>query len=578
MKNKRTNNTISWIINSTKTEWKLVIVLMLLQISVSSIGLKVAVMYKNIVDEAIDSNIKSFVRIATIMVMMVVLQVFLNACVRHLREYTKASVENRMKNNQFKQLLNKDYASVTSIHTGEWMNRLTTDTRTIAEGVAQIIPDVVGLAVKLFGGLVLLFGMVPEYAWIMIPGGLAVGLITYVFRKTLKTLQKNTREKDGLVRIFMQENLSSLMIVHSFNKEDQAIKTAWKKMGDHKAARMKRMLFSNICQIGFGTLMNGLYVTSAIYCGYQIILGNMSYGTLTAVLQLVSQIRTPFQNITGYLPRYYAMLASAERLMNIEEFKDDIEGEQYTDDKIQAFYENEFIGFELSNVSFTYQPPLINNDKTVMPIVLNNINAFFSKGDYIALTGPSGCGKSTILKLLMCLYPLDSGNRIIHGKNMDYPLSSKWRGFFAYVPQGNQLMSGTIRDIVTFNSEYNYENDEKIWKALKVSCAEEFVSKLKSGLDTQLGEGGSGLSEGQMQRLAIARALYSDHPVLLLDESTSALDGKTEVEVLNNIRNMTDKTMIIVTHRPAALQICDYCVDFTEKGIIVKAIEKERQE
>ncbi|MBQ6222751.1 MAG: ABC transporter ATP-binding protein [Solobacterium sp.] len=576
MAEKKHKNTIRWITDTAGRETLFVILLVGLQVSYSLIGLRLALYYKNVVDQAVNKDVNSFRTTAIVMVIFVVVQVLVNAVIRYLREYTKASLENRLKRNLFSDLLSKDYSTVSATHTGEWMNRLATDTATVADGIAQIVPDVIGLLVRLVGGVYLLIQMIPDFVWAIVPAGIVIGLINYVFRKKLKELQKNIRAKDGLVRIYLQEILGSLMIIHSFNKEDNSVNTAWKKMRVHKKARMRRQIFANISQVGFAVLMNGLYVVSAIYCGFQIMQDRMTYGTLTAVLQLVSQIRAPFHNLTGYLPRYYAMSASAERLMEVEDYANDIEGERHSKEYISDFYDQHFRGFSFRDLSFTYKPPVKDAGKIVMPIVLKNINLDIHKGDYIALTGPSGCGKSTILKLLMCLYPVDSGERLILSDAEELPLTSQWRGFFAYVPQGNQLMSGTIREIVTFNDKEEMKNEEKIWEALKVSCADQFVRELKQGLDTRLGEGGAGISEGQMQRVAIARAIFSEHPILLLDESTSSLDAQTEVEVLNNIRNMTDKTMIIVTHRPAALDICDVRVNFTaEREVCISYKDEE---
>lgn len=173
----------------------------------------------------------------------------------------------------------------------------------------------------------------------------------------------------------------------------------------------------------------------------------------------------------------------------------------------------------------------------------------------------------------MSLYPLDSGERYIEGNsNPDtgttrQPLTARWRGLFAYVPQGNQLMSGTIREIVAFGDAERMRQETLLMWALQVACADEFVYALKDGLDTVLGERGSGLSDGQMQRIAIARAVFSNHPILMLDEATSALDEVTEQRLLANLKAMTDKTLLIVTHRPAALRICDKQIIMTEEGI-----------
>jgi len=182
----------------------------------------------------------------------------------------------------------------------------------------------------------------------------------------------------------------------------------------------------------------------------------------------------------------------------------------------------------------------------------------------VAFTGPSGCVKSTVLKLLMCLYPLDAGMRYLISNGGKQELTSAWRGLFAYVPQGNQLMSGTIREIVAFGDPEKMLQEEKLIQALKIACADKFVAGLELGMDTLLGERGTGISEGQMQRIAVARAVFSDNPILLLDEATSSLDETTEKELLKNLKAMTDKTVIIVTHRMAVLSICDKNIDFGE--------------
>ena len=185
-------------------------------------------------------------------------------------------------------------------------------------------------------------------------------------------------------------------------------------------------------------------------------------------------------------------------------------------------------------------------------------------------TGPSGCGKSTLLKLLMCLYPLDSGQRFLSTKSGSQQLTSAWKSLFAYVPQGNQLLSGSIRSIVAFGDEDRAQDEKAIYNALKIACADDFVRRLENGLDTVLGEHGAGLSEGQMQRIAIARAVYSNHPILLLDEATSALDEATALRLLNNLRKMTDKTVILVTHRMNQAGFFDAELAFSKDGICVR--------
>ncbi|NSF73103.1 ATP-binding cassette domain-containing protein [Blautia wexlerae] len=287
-------------------------------------------------------------------------------------------------------------------------------------------------------------------------------------------------------------------------------------------------------------------------------------------MEVKGQIQSPFANITGYLPKYYAMLASAERLREVEAFERE-ESEALPLPEVQRFYREDFSSICLKDVGFTYQP--LDRENLDMPVVLEHLDLEIPRGSYVAFTGPSGCGKSTVLKLLMCLYQLDDGERLLEtvsGEKM--PLNGSWRRLFAYVPQGNQLMSGTIRQIIAFGAEQGQKAEKQMWKALEIAGAQEFVRELPQRLDTFLGEKGTGLSEGQMQRIAIARAVFSGNPVLILDESTSALDEVTEKVVLGNLRAMTDRTVLIVTHRRAVLDICDMEIQFGAGGVTVQKL------
>ena len=335
-------------------------------------------------------------------------------------------------------------------------------------------------------------------------------------------------------------------------------------MNAHKTARIKRNNITNLCHKGFALLINCVYVVGPVFCGYGILMGTMSYGSFTAILQLVAKVQGPIGNISGFFPQYSAMLASAERLMEAEAHQP--ERKQPVVEDMEGYYHNSFRAIGLRNAGFTYlavgDP---DSGKENRPTVLKGLDMEIGKGQYVAFCGPSGCGKSTVLKLLMSMYSLDEGQRYLIDKEGERELDAGWRGLFAYVPQGNQLMSGSIRDVVTFADEEKRLQDDKIHHALTIACADQFVSELPEGLDTLLGERGAGLSEGQMQRIAIARAIFSERPILLLDEATSALDEATEAKVLDNLRSMTDKTVIIVTHRPKALDITDKIITFKPK-------------
>lgn len=559
---------LSWLQTVTGKKKIYILFLLLLQVLLGGSAVLYALLLRGMVDFAADGSWDGFLRYATGFAALTAAQIILRAIGRALDEWCRAQLENLLKQRLFSCLLRKDYASVTGVHSGEWMNRLTSDTVIVANGLTSILPSAGGMLVKMAGALAAILFLEPLFAAILIPGGAALLVLTYGFRKILKRLHKVIQEQDGLLRVLLQERLSSLMIVRAFSMEQQTETLAAQAMDAHKQARMKRMRVSNLCNTGFSIAMNGLYAFGAVFCGFGLLQGTMTYGTLAAILQLILQIQSPFASITGYLPQYYSMLASAERLMEAESFPEGNEESPYPASRTKEYYQHQFQSLGLRGASFTYRPPTDTDQERPMPVVLRNIDLQIRKGEFVAFTGPSGCGKSTVLKLLMCLYPLDDGKRFLTDTDgTEHELTAAWRSLFAYVPQGNQLMCGTIREVIAFGDPTSMANEQQLWNALDIACAD-FVAQLELGLDTPLGERGTGLSEGQMQRLAIARAILSDRPILLLDEATSALDQMTEQHLLENLRAMTDKTVILVTHRDAVLNTCEVCVKFSEADII----------
>ena len=564
------NHALKWLYAVPGRKKGYILALTAVQALVGTSGVLEALLLRNVVDSAVARNGDAFWHNILLFVLLIVGTIALRAVIRWLSELSKSTLENVFKGRLMGQLLRKDYATVSAIHSGEWLNRLTNDTVVVTDGYVDILPGLTAMIVKLLSALVMVIALDARFASILIPGGIAVLAMTYFFRKTLKRLHKRIQEQDGRLRVFLQERIGSMMVIRSFAAEAQTEREAGEKMAAHKAARMRKNRFSNLCNIGFGAAMNGMYLFGIGYCGYGILKGTLSYGTLTAITQLTGQIQAPFANLTGYLPKFYAMLASAERLMEIEQYSGESVERVRSVEEVRRFYGAKLSGFGLRNAAFAYYPTAERVDdlsKQNSPIVLENMNLEIRRGDCVAFTGPSGCGKSTALKLLMGVYRLDGGERYLtDADGASQPLTLEWRRLFAYVPQGNQLMRGTVREIVTFAAPDRQSDDAAIREALDVACAG-FVRELPDGIDTVLGERGAGLSEGQMQRLAVARAIFSESPVLMLDEATSALDEGTEKQLLENLQRLKDRTVIIVTHRPAALAICNRVVRFTGGGM-----------
>ncbi|MBQ3215930.1 MAG: ABC transporter ATP-binding protein [Oscillospiraceae bacterium] len=561
MKQKTTEKaTLAWLVSVAKGKKRYVILLTLINVIMGTSSVGYAVFLKLLVNNAIAGDQAGFGRNAALLIGLVIIQFILRSASRFLDEYCSASLENNLKQRLFQNLLKKDYATVTAIHSGEWMNRMTSDTSVIASGMTHILPGLAGTVSRMVSSLVLLVSMVPAFGVIFVAGGVAVVLFTWALRRLMKKLHMQVREADGRLRVFLSERLSSLMVIRAFGVEGSTVEQGDSRMAEHKTIRMKKNRLSNIFHNGFSVAMNCGYVFGAVYCGYMILLGQMDYGTFTAVLQAVSQTNAPIASVSGFFPQYSAMIASAERLYEVENYPDEVR-EQPVEDA-GTYYQEKLVSLQLKKACFTYLPVGdADAEKEGRRTVLKRMDMEIRKGEYVAFCGPSGCGKSTVLKLLMCMYNLDAGERVLVGTDGEQPLTAGWRSLFSYVPQGNQLMTGTIREVVTFGNETDMAREEDIRRALNIACAG-FIEELPEGLETQLGERGAGLSEGQMQRIAIARAIFSDRPILLLDEATSALDEATEAQVLENLRAMTDKTVIIVTHRPAALDITDKIIHF----------------
>lgn len=557
------DNTLKWIFSVIGREKLKLAILTIVKGVYGTTGVLYALLLKKFVNFCADGNREGFWKCLIALIGLVGFQILLRSVIRWLTELSKISLENVFKLRLTSVLLHKDYLRIRSIHSGEWLNRLTNDAMVVAEQCTGIVPGLTEMMIKLISVLAMIMALEPRFSFILFPGFLLVVAFSWGFRKLLKKLHKEVQEADGRLRAFLQEHIANMLIIRSFAVEKQTELQTMEKMRSYQIARMHKNSVSNICNTGFGIAMNGLYLLSAGWCGYGIMRGEISFGTLLAIMHLVAQIQAPIVSIPGYLPKYYAMLASAERLMEAEA----LEEQQEHPMSMENIKKLDWAGIGLRNISFAYYPTAMKFDeirKDNMPAVIDNLTLLIRRNECIAITGHSGCGKTTILKLLMGIYHQDSGQRFYwDSRRQEYPLSFGHRRLFAYVPQSNMLMSGTIREIISF-ADPQAENDEKrLTRALRIACADGFVNELEAGIDTLLGEHGVGLSEGQMQRLAIARALFSEAPILLFDESTSALDIETEKRVLENIRNLIDKTVVIVTHHKSVLEICNRVINIT---------------
>lgn len=549
------NPAMSWIFGVSGKLKLGVLLLVLLNSAISISAVAFALVLREAIDGAVSGNKMVFLKFVIILGLIMVGQIAARGVIRFLDEYVRSGMENVIKTRLYETILSRKYSAITAYHTGELLNRITNDAVVVADGFVQIIPGIIAMLVKLAGAAAVLFVLDYRFSVIFFAGGGLVLIFTTLFRRVMKKLHKDVQAADGVLRSYLSENLGSLMVLKTFGAERKSIDTSKHYMDKHRFMRMKRNRFSNICNVGFGLVMNGGYIFGLCWCSFGILHGSITYGTLSAVLQLVDQLWAPLANMTGYLPKFYGMLSSAERCMELETLEEEHVESQFSRDYCRELYKD-MTAIECKNITFRYEDD----------IILENADISIGKGELITIMGNSGAGKSTLLKLLLAIYEPEKGTLEIKTEKESYALTERYRKMFAYVPQGNFLMSGNVTSAIASLDDTNADVDmDKVKAVAHIACADTFVEKLEHGYDTLIGERGMGISEGQAQRLAIARALYTDAPVLLLDEATSALDEQIEKKVLKNIRELTDKTVIIVSHRKAVLEVCDRCVVLEDK-------------
>ena len=550
---------LSWIIKSSRPQFFNIILLAVVYGLNAFIGVYNTVFARDLVDAAVKGvgggSLDEVIRYGLLYLGVTVIQLITLVLARNLVFKIGAKLDISMKSSLFHAMMMKEYADISAYHSGELMNRLTADIGVVTSAIVSIVPSLVFFIVKIVGIFYILISIDLMFALIFVVGGALIFVVASLFKPVTKRLHKDVQEKEGRVRSFMQEGLGSLLMIKTFGAQEKMRSSAYALQADSYKAQRRRNVFSIITGTGMTALFSFAFVWGLGWGAYMLYFGAISYGVLMQITSLVGQIRTPIQGISNIFPTYFTALASAERIMEIENLPDEpeINGEK---DPEQLYSEMQAICFD--SISFAFD----------RDTVLDNASLCVNKGEFIAIEGISGIGKSTLMKLLLSVYKPASGEIAVETATDRYLVDKSLRKLFAYVPQGNFLLSGTLRENIAFVAPD--ATDADIMRAAEIACADDFIADLPDGLDTVISERGGGLSEGQVQRVAIARALLTGAPVILLDEATSALDEATEARLLQNLRALKDKTCIIISHKKAAEQICDRIVTISDKKIVVK--------
>ena len=513
-----------------------------LHIANALLGVGFALGFRGVVDSAAAGDRDLFLRACIIQGAIVLGLVLSNAGFRHFHDSLLHRMDRDWKQLLLHRLLHSDYSAVTRFHSAELLNRMNNDVRVLTTGLLEAIPNVAAMLTRLIAAMAVLAALEPAFAILICLFGCLIILGTGLLRRNLKKLHKLVSEHDGIVSGFLQETLEKLLMIQAMDVSAEVELRADRLTGTRYQIQQRKKNIGLMANTGISFLSLGGSFGALLWCSGKLLRGQLSFGSLTAVIQLVNQLQAPFANLSAVIPKFIAMTAAAERMMEL----DDLEQDEAVMDRSAAEVYASMTAITAKGLSFSYD----------RDVVLDNADFSLPKGSFAVITGPSGIGKSTLLKLLLGIFrPVCGGLYAVSGTE-ELRLDRSTRRLFAYVPQGNLLLSGTLRDNLTITCPD--ADEEAIREALYVSAMDEYLPQLPMGLDTRLGESGAGLSEGQAQRLAIARAILSGAPILLLDEATSALDEQTELLVLSRIRQLCGKTCIAVTHRPAALELCDW--------------------
>lgn len=480
----------------------------------------------------------SIYRSVGVMALLVLCGFALRICSIWVRNILGIKAQNRMQQRMLDRILRSEWTGKESHHSGDVLNRLEQDVGTVVSFLTETIPNTISVVAMFVGAFLYLFSMDKVLAFVIVGIIPVFVLLSKLYIGQMRRLTRQVRDSDSKVQSVLQETIQHRMLIKTLESDSVMVDRLESTQSELRHRVVKRTAFSVVSNFILNAGFSVGYLIAFLWAALRMADQTLTFGGMTAFLQLVNRIQGPARDLTRLAPVFVGVFTAAERLMELEENPLEEQG-----DPIPLTAP---CGVRLEHITYAYDDGDSN--------VIEQLDFDFYPGSCTAVLGETGAGKTTLIRLILALLHPNEGKVILYNQQEQKELSPLMRCNFVYVPQGNTLMSGTIRDNLRLGKLNATE--EEIKAALEMSCAS-FVMELPDGLDTVCTEAGGGLSEGQAQRISIARALLRNRPIMLFDEATSALDPETERQLLHNILSNHDKTVIFITHRPAVVDYCD---------------------